>query len=158
MYKRDDRSMFTSLSFTQVLNTVCSLCIAKLEALLSRSNIFLTFEEIQDPTGGFASRISISRERNLRVDENVGGTRRRQRQQLTCDFCRKAFHHKGDLNKHRRKHTDEQPYTCTKCQQKFSYVSNLIRHQRTRSGIKFFSCQTFARKLSVHLKRCIVKL
>ncbi|XP_029167371.1 zinc finger and SCAN domain-containing protein 21-like [Nylanderia fulva] len=137
-----------------VLNTVCSSCITKLEDLQKQQHLpDLRFEKIptKDPV----------RKDSRKMDENVGGTRRSR--QLTCDFCQKAFHHTGDLNKHRRKHTGEQPYTCPKCQQKFSSASNLIRHQRTHSGIKPFSCQicgrAFARKdkLSLHLQRCIVK-
>ncbi|XP_011135312.2 uncharacterized protein LOC105180744 [Harpegnathos saltator] len=95
-----------------------------------------------------------------------GVKRRRQRRRLMCEFCRKEFHHTGDLNKHRRTHTGEQPYTCDECPQRFSYASNLTRHRRVHSGERPFSCRicgrSFARKdkFSAHLttERCVVRL
>lgn len=69
---------------------------------------------------------------------------------LTCQYCTKKFHHKGDYNKHLRKHTKEKPFTCSVCDRKFSHTSNLQRHLRLHSGQKPFSCnnclKSFSRK------------
>lgn len=106
---------------------------------------------------------------NARCSQVCGNTAmrtaRKGQRSLACDFCRKEFHHAGDLNKHRRTHTGEQPYMCNECQQKFSHGSNLVRHRRMHSGARPFSCQTCGRtftrkdKLTVHLtaRRCEAK-
>ncbi|XP_023021370.2 uncharacterized protein isoform X1 [Leptinotarsa decemlineata] len=69
---------------------------------------------------------------------------------LTCEYCKKTFTHKGDFNKHLRKHTREKPFSCTVCNRKFAHTSNLQRHQRLHSGFKPFVCdlcnKTFSRK------------
>lgn len=72
---------------------------------------------------------------------------------LTCQYCNKSFHHKGDYNKHLRKHTKEKPFKCAVCDRKFSHTSNLQRHFRLHSGQKPFSCRcgkTFSRKDKLH--------
>lgn len=73
---------------------------------------------------------------------------------LTCQYCYKSFHHKGDYNKHLRKHTKEKPFKCTMCDRKFSHTSNLQRHFRLHSGLKPFICKTcgktFSRKDKLH--------
>lgn len=77
---------------------------------------------------------------------------------LSCQYCSKTFHHKGDFNKHLRKHTKEKPFNCSVCGRKFSHTSNLQRHLRLHSGQKPFSCKTclksFSRKdkLESHMK------
>lgn len=69
---------------------------------------------------------------------------------LSCPYCYKTFHHKGDYNKHLRKHTKEKPFTCTVCDKKFSHTSNLQRHVRLHSGQKPYTCKicqkSFSRK------------
>ncbi|KAG5872541.1 hypothetical protein JTB14_038174 [Gonioctena quinquepunctata] len=69
---------------------------------------------------------------------------------FTCEYCKKTFTHKGDFNKHLRKHTREKPYSCPTCQRKFAHTSNLQRHQRLHTGDKPFVCsncnRTFSRK------------
>ncbi|KAF4519597.1 hypothetical protein B566_EDAN003764 [Ephemera danica] len=73
-----------------------------------------------------------------------GGTKRK----LACDFCGKAFHHTGDLNKHRRCHTGERPYWCLECGKKFAHVSNLLRHRKLHSGERPFTCSSCERSFS----------
>lgn len=67
---------------------------------------------------------------------------------LSCQYCNKSFHHKGDYNKHLRKHTKEKPFTCSVCNRKFSHTSNLQRHFRLHSGHKPFSCKNCHKKFS----------
>lgn len=82
---------------------------------------------------------------------------------LTCQYCNKTFHHKGDYNKHLRKHTKEKPFKCTICDRKFSHTSNLQRHLRLHNGQKPFSCKyclkSFSRKdkLDSHQKSRLCK-
>lgn len=71
-----------------------------------------------------------------------------RKRQLSCEFCRKEFHHTGDLNKHRRSHTGERPYTCLECGKKFAHVSNLLRHRKLHSGERPFSCVACQRSFS----------
>lgn len=80
------------------------------------------------------------------------------RRVMNCEHCGKSFTHKGDLNKHLRKHTGEQPFECPVCQRKFAHTSNLARHLRVHSGDKPFHCdrcnKSFSRKdkLVMHQK------
>lgn len=77
---------------------------------------------------------------------------------MSCDHCGKIFSHKGDFNKHLRKHTGEQPFECPQCNRKFAHTSNLARHLRVHSGDKPFYCErcdkSFSRKdkLVMHQK------
>ncbi|RZC38146.1 zf-H2C2 2 domain containing protein [Asbolus verrucosus] len=76
---------------------------------------------------------------------------------MKCVHCEKKFTHKGDLNKHMRKHTGEQPFTCSVCDRKFAHTSNLARHMRLHSGDRPFSCEicnkNFSRKDKLELHR-----
>ncbi|KAJ8954960.1 hypothetical protein NQ318_000391 [Aromia moschata] len=69
---------------------------------------------------------------------------------LKCQYCDKNFTHKGDYNKHLRKHTKEQPFSCQICKRKFAHTSNLQRHYRLHSGQRPFVCnycdKSFSRK------------
>lgn len=82
------------------------------------------------------------------------------RKVMKCTHCVKSFTHKGDLNKHLRKHTGEQPFACSTCEKKFGNTSNLARHMRLHSGARPFKCEfcnkDFSRKdkLDMHLKTC----
>lgn len=67
---------------------------------------------------------------------------------LTCQYCKKSFHHRGDYNKHLRKHTKEKPFSCSICDKKFSHTSNLQRHVRLHSGQKPFSCKNCLKNFS----------
>ncbi|CAG9861100.1 unnamed protein product [Phyllotreta striolata] len=67
---------------------------------------------------------------------------------LTCEYCKKTFTHKGDFNKHLRKHTKEKPFSCKVCGRKFGHTSNLLRHQRLHSGEKPFTCDNCSKKFS----------
>lgn len=67
---------------------------------------------------------------------------------LSCHYCNKTFHHKGDYNKHLRKHTKEKPFSCTVCHRKFSHTSNLQRHFRLHSGQKPFTCKNCSKSFS----------
>lgn len=82
----------------------------------------------------------------------------RPKKVLVCQFCNKNFTHRGDYNKHLRKHTKEQPFECPVCKRKFAHTSNLQRHYRLHSGHRPFVCKscdkTFSRKdkLECHKK------
>ncbi|CAH1107839.1 unnamed protein product, partial [Psylliodes chrysocephalus] len=67
---------------------------------------------------------------------------------LTCEYCKKTFTHKGDFNKHLRKHTKEKPFSCQICHRKFGHTSNLLRHQRLHSGEKPFACDNCDKRFS----------
>ncbi|XP_030755916.1 Krueppel homolog 1-like [Sitophilus oryzae] len=67
---------------------------------------------------------------------------------MVCCHCKKRFTHKGDYNKHLRKHTKEKPYKCSVCQKFFSNTSNLHRHQRTHNGDKPFQCEFCDRRFN----------
>ena len=60
----------------------------------------------------------------------------------TCETCRKAFSHKGNLAGHRHIHSGEKPYPCDICRKAFSQKGNLERHRRSHSGEKPFKCET----------------
>ncbi|XP_018580187.1 zinc finger protein 25-like [Anoplophora glabripennis] len=82
----------------------------------------------------------------------------KSRRVLVCQFCDKSFTHRGDYNKHLRKHTKEQPFECPVCKRKFAHTSNLQRHYRLHSGHRPFVCancdKTFSRKdkLECHMR------
>ncbi|KAJ8920481.1 hypothetical protein NQ315_005350 [Exocentrus adspersus] len=82
----------------------------------------------------------------------------RSRKVIVCQFCSKNFTHRGDYNKHLRKHTKEQPFECPVCKRKFAHTSNLQRHYRLHSGHRPFVCnkcdKTFSRKdkLECHMR------
>lgn len=82
---------------------------------------------------------------------------------IQCQFCEKKFTHRGDFNKHLRKHTGEQPFSCDVCHKKFAHTSNLNRHRLVHTGELPFECEKchkkFNRKdkLAAH-KRCRVQL
>ncbi|CAB3364758.1 Hypothetical predicted protein [Cloeon dipterum] len=84
----------------------------------------------------------------------------RTTKELCCEFCSKVFHHMGDLNKHRRKHTGERPYPCHECDRRFSHISNLLRHSKIHSGERPFKCDSCQRsfnrsdKLMSHVATC----
>ncbi|KAJ8977285.1 hypothetical protein NQ317_015570 [Molorchus minor] len=67
---------------------------------------------------------------------------------LVCQYCKKNFTHRGDYNKHLRKHTKEQPFTCQICKRKFAHTSNLQRHYRLHSGQRPFVCANCDKKFS----------
>lgn len=106
----------------------------------------------------------------IEENERIGGSpqpstshdisHRARRKVLTCTHCDKSFTHKGDLNKHLRKHTGEQPFVCSTCDRRFAHTSNLARHMRLHSGDRPFRCsfcnKDFSRKdkLDTHLKTC----
>ena len=90
-------------------------------------------------------------ERN--VNEPVPSTSREMspkssRKLMKCTHCDKMFTHKGDYNKHLRKHTGEQPFTCSICDRKFAHTSNLARHMRLHSGDRPFTCETCQKNFS----------
>lgn len=72
----------------------------------------------------------------------------RSKTELCCSVCDKKFSHKGDFNKHLRKHTGEQPYKCDVCNKKFAHTSNLSRHLKLHSGIKPFECNVCQKRFS----------
>ena len=42
-----------------------------------------------------------------------------------CTVCNKRFTQKGDLNRHREKHTGEKLYSCTQCEKRFTIRKDL---------------------------------
>lgn len=68
--------------------------------------------------------------------------------EMICVECDKKFSHRGDYNKHLRKHTGEQPYKCEICHKKFAHTSNLSRHLKLHTGIKQFTCDACNKKFS----------
>lgn len=45
-----------------------------------------------------------------------------------CDICSKVFKEKGNLNAHKRYHSDETPYPCTFCDKNFKMSNDLKKH------------------------------
>lgn len=82
---------------------------------------------------------------------------------MVCPHCDKSFLHRGDFNKHVRKHTGEQPYSCYICKRKFAHTSNLNRHIKVHTGDRPYVCEmcnkTFSRKdkLEMHKKTKLCK-
>lgn len=85
--------------------------------------------------------------KNLRRSPSTSPLRSSVRQ-LVCPHCGKVLTHKGDFNKHLRKHTGEQPFSCTICDKKFAHTSNLARHLRVHSGDRPFECSICGKKFS----------
>uniref|UniRef100_A0A1Y1LS21 C2H2-type domain-containing protein n=1 Tax=Photinus pyralis TaxID=7054 RepID=A0A1Y1LS21_PHOPY len=126
----------------------CSTCITNLGNLPILMKVIEEQENIDQTT-----KPSTSSEKSNPVQPSSS---------MSCSSCGKNFVHRGDLNKHLRKHTKEQPYVCTVCKRKFAHSSNLNRHLQVHDGTRPFSCKTcmktFGRKdkLEAHkkTKRC----
>ena len=55
-----------------------------------------------------------------------------------CDLCKKVFSSQGNLNKHKKKHTDGKAYPCDKCEKIFPTLDTLKLHQYHHTGKKLF--------------------
>lgn len=86
--------------------------------------------------------------RDIYDQPSTSAVQLKTKKEITCNVCDKKFSHKGDYNKHLRKHTGEQPYKCDICFKKFSHTSNLSRHLKLHSGEKPFECGVCNKKFS----------
>jgi uncharacterized Zn-finger protein len=57
-----------------------------------------------------------------------------------CDFCEKAFHSKGHLNRHLHIHTGEKQHSCDFCGKCFVQKCNLKHHRMIHTGEKPYVC------------------
>ncbi|ESO85970.1 hypothetical protein LOTGIDRAFT_167463, partial [Lottia gigantea] len=77
-----------------------------------------------------------------------------------CDICGDCFVLKGQLTRHRRKHTGETPFKCELCPREFKYYNSIKIHMSSHTGHKPLVCETcgkgsftqsdFKRHLKVH--------
>jgi len=51
-----------------------------------------------------------------------------------CTVCDKRFTRKDNLNRHRRRHTEDNWYSCTQCEKGFHSQSYLRRHMNVHSS------------------------
>uniref|UniRef100_A0A8C6U5A3 C2H2-type domain-containing protein n=1 Tax=Neogobius melanostomus TaxID=47308 RepID=A0A8C6U5A3_9GOBI len=58
----------------------------------------------------------------------------------SCLICEQSFSKKCSLNAHVRTHTEERPYSCTTCKKTFSQRANLWSHKRIHTGEKPYCC------------------
>lgn len=127
-----------------------------------RGNLPLLIQVIEKQTESASGAIQQLEPQPSTSEEKAPNTKRKQ---MKCAHCGKIFTHKGDYNKHLRKHTGVQPFACTVCDRKFATTSNLQRHLRIHSGNRPFVCEKcnkrFSRKdkLDAHLrsKQCKAK-
>lgn len=59
--------------------------------------------------------------RNVHSDYNPGG-------RYNCDFCRRSFGNKYNLEAHVNSHTGDRPYVCNICDKAFQNKSNMRAH------------------------------
>ncbi|KAJ9596027.1 hypothetical protein L9F63_012760 [Diploptera punctata] len=57
-----------------------------------------------------------------------------------CKFCKKIFHKKGHLNRHKRFHKNERRYSCNTCRQTFIEKHHLVCHLRVHTYYKPYIC------------------
>ena len=57
-----------------------------------------------------------------------------------CTMCNKRFTLRGNLNVHKRIHTEEKPFVCTVCDKRFTHGGSLSHHKRIHTGEKPFVC------------------
>lgn len=136
-------------------NCTCSDCRRKKGGLPLLVDVIETREASRYQS---SSSSSSSSRRNEPQPSTSSQQQQSRRNLMNCTYCDKTFEHRGDLNKHVRKHTGEKPYTCQTCNQKFSHASNLSRHQVMHSGVRPFICnacnKSFNRKdkFDTHMK------
>jgi len=72
-----------------------------------------------------------------------------------CTVCNKRFTQKGDLNRHRERHTGEKLYSCNQCEKCFMSQKNLKLHMNVHTSKykctecgKCFQCNTILKEHS----------
>lgn len=60
-----------------------------------------------------------------------------------CDLCGKTFSRLGNLNSHRKLHSDERPFVCTfaGCAASFKEKSHLTKHNRIHTDERPYACE-----------------
>ncbi|XP_067948881.1 zinc finger protein Aiolos-like [Watersipora subatra] len=77
-----------------------------------------------------------------------------------CDECDATFTMIGNLNRHKKGHSNHRPYTCDFCLRGFLRRTSYIEHMRLHTGEKPYTCtncqQTFVRKKchQMHIRKC----
>lgn len=79
---------------------------------------------------------------------------------FACDVCDAQFTMIGNLNRHKKGHSNHRPYTCNFCLRGFLRRTSYIEHIRLHTGEKPYTCeicyQTFVRKKchQMHIRKC----
>ena len=79
---------------------------------------------------------------------------------FVCDICDATFTMIGNLNRHKKGHSNHRPYTCDFCLRGFLRRTSYIEHIRLHTGEKPYKCatchQTFVRKKchQMHIRKC----
>lgn len=88
------------------------------------------------------------------INEN-GATKK-----FVCGVCDASFTMIGNLNRHKKGHSNHRPYTCNFCLRGFLRRTSYIEHIRLHTGEKPYVClmcnQTFVRKKchQMHIRKC----
>ncbi|KAF6037634.1 hypothetical protein EB796_004069 [Bugula neritina] len=81
---------------------------------------------------------------------------------FVCKICNASFTMIGNLNRHKKGHSNHRPYTCKFCLRGFLRRTSYNEHIRLHTGEKPYQCetclQTFVRKKchQMHIRKCKV--
>ncbi|KAF6037637.1 hypothetical protein EB796_004072 [Bugula neritina] len=79
---------------------------------------------------------------------------------FVCEICNASFTMIGNLNRHKKGHSNHRPYTCKFCLRGFLRRTSYNEHIRLHTGEKPYQCetcrQTFVRKKchQMHIRKC----